>query len=113
MIAAVSLRRCSLFLPGSMVVLAPCLIASRESRSMDSIVDKYWSNAASFSGSSFETSKPSLEVMDAMALDLVSDLFLNCSTMRSSSLMIPRAGPFVEEEFVMESEFVLALDGED
>ena len=58
--------------------------------------------------------KPSLEVMDAMALDLVSDLLLNHSTMRSSFLTILRAGSFVVEEFVMvESEFALVLDHED
>jgi hypothetical protein len=75
-------------------------------RPLDSV-----SRAASFSGSSLVTSKPSLEVIDAMALDLVSDLFLNCSTIRSSSLTTSRAGSFVVEEFVMvELEF---LDVED
>jgi hypothetical protein len=78
---------------------------------MASIADKYWSRAASFSGSSLVTSKPSLEVIDAMALDLVSDLFLNCSTIRSSSLTTSRAGSLVIEKFVMvELEF---LDVED
>ena len=65
---------------GSMETLVPWLTASRARCSMALIVDKYWSRAASFSGSSLETSKPSFEVIDAIALDFVSNLFLNRST---------------------------------
>ena len=82
-------------------MLVPCLIASKERHSMASIVDKYCPSAASFSGSSLVTSKPSLEVIDAIALDFVSDLFLNWSTTRSSSLTMSRVDSFVVEEFVM------------
>ena len=82
-------------------MLDPCLIASRERHSTASILDKYWSRAASFSGSSLEMLNPSFEVIDAIALDFVSNLFLNWSTIRSSSLTMSRVDSFVVEGFVM------------
>ena len=91
---------------GSMETLVPWLTASRARRSTALIVDKYWSRAVSISGSSLETLKPSFEVIDAIALDFVSNLFLNQSTIRSSSLMMSRVDSFVVGEFVMvEPEF--------
>ena len=67
---------------GLMETLVPWLTASRARCSMASIVNKYWSRAASFSGSSLEMSKPSFEVIDAVAVDFVSNLFLNWSTIQ-------------------------------